>query len=299
MAAGNYPSADELLRTIDAAFEHARREEDDPLATAHVYRTRAYRALVSGDTGSALSMYNVAISHFEAAGDMRAACRHLVSAAGACIELGSYGEAGRALNDALASAQHMGLSGVSANVLHHQGMLHARLGDPRSALGRADGAIEAFVAQGDRRMEASARLYRGFFLALGEDFDRAEREVLLVLEQPGVTPPLKAYGMAILTGVHLRNGRPDRAEPWARDSMRLLEALGGVEEGEAYIRLMYAEALDAVGDQTGAREAIATARVRILERTAMIQDAQWKDTFVQKIRENARTLELARTWRVS
>ncbi len=51
MAAGNYPSADDLLRTIDAAYEHARREEDDPLSTAHVYRTRAYRALVSGDTG--------------------------------------------------------------------------------------------------------------------------------------------------------------------------------------------------------------------------------------------------------
>ncbi|MDF2694384.1 MAG: Adenylate cyclase, partial [Labilithrix sp.] len=86
MAAGNYVSSDELLRTIDAAYEIARREEEDPLAAAHVYRTRAYRALVSGDTGSALSMYNVAISHFEAAGDMRAACRHLVSAAGACIE---------------------------------------------------------------------------------------------------------------------------------------------------------------------------------------------------------------------
>src|SRR5262249_8293165 len=134
MAAGNYPSADELLRTIDAAYERNRSEDEDPLAVAHVYRTRAYRALVSGDTGSALSMYNVAISHFEAAGDMRAACRHLVSAAAACIELGSYAEAERALNDALASAEHMGLSGVSAHVLHHQGMLVARLGDSRSAL---------------------------------------------------------------------------------------------------------------------------------------------------------------------
>ena len=299
MAAGNYVSSDELLRTIDAAYEHARREEEDPLAAAHVYRTRAYRALVSGDTGSALSMYNVAISHFEAAGDMRAACRHLVSAAGACIELGSYNEAERALGDALASAQHMGLTGVSANVWHHQGMLLARLGDPRSALGRADGAIDAFVAQGDRRMEASARLYRGFFLSLGEDLERAEREVTLVLEQAGVTPPLRAYGLAILAGAHLKNGRPDLAASPAREAMQLLESLGGVEEGEAYIRLTYAEALDAVGEQEGARDAIATARVRILERTAMIQDEEWKDTFIQKVLENARTLELARDWQVS
>jgi eukaryotic-like serine/threonine-protein kinase len=299
MAAGNYPSADELLRTIDPAYEHARRIDEDPLAAAHVYRTRAYRALVSGDTGSALSMYNVAISHFEAAGDMRAACRHLVSAAGACIELGSYAEAERALTDALASAEHMGLSGVSANVWHHQGMLLGRTGDPRSALVRAERAIEAFVDQGDRRMEAAARLYRGLFMALADDLDRAEREVMTTLDQPGATPPLRAYGLAVLASTYLRSGRADRAASCAREAMQLLESLGGVEEGEAFIRLTYAEAREAVGDQTGAREAIATARVRILERTAMIQDAQWKDTFIERVRENARTLELARSWRVS
>jgi hypothetical protein len=54
-----------------------------------------------------------------------------------------------------------------------------------------------------------------------------------------------------------------------------------------------------VGDHDAAREAIKTARVRILERTAMIQDAQWKDSFVQRVRENVRTLELARAWRVA
>jgi len=299
MAAGNYVASDELLRTIDAAYEYARREEEDPLATAHVYRTRAYRALVSGDTGSALSMFNVAIANFEAAGDTRAACRYLVSAAGACIELGSYGEAERALDDALASAEQMGLTGVSANVWHHQGMLLARLGDPRSALALADGAIDAFVAQGDRRMEAAARLYRAFFLSAAEDLERAERDVKLALEQTGATPPLRAYGLAILAGAHLKSGRPDRAEAPAREALQLLETLGGVEEGEAFIRLTYAESLDAIGDHDGARGAIATARVRILERTAMIQDAQWKDTFVERVRENFRTLELARTWRVS
>jgi tetratricopeptide (TPR) repeat protein/predicted Ser/Thr protein kinase len=298
MAAGNYVSADELLRTIDAAYERIRREDEDPPAVANVYRTRAYRALVSGDTGSALSMFNIAISHFEAAGDARAACHHLVSAAGACIELGSYAEAERALSDAFASAQHMGLSGVSANVWHHQGMLLYRLGDPRSALARADAAIDAFVAQGDRHMEAAARLYRGFFLAAAEDLARAEHEVQLALGHGGITPPRRAFGLAILAGIHLASGRADRAEAPARESARLLETLGGVEEGEAYIRLTYAEALDALGDQAGARGAIATARVRILERTAMMQDAQWKDTFIERVRENCRTLELARAWRV-
>lgn len=299
MAAGNYIASDELLRTIDAAYEWARREADeDPLASAHVYRARAYRALVSGDTGSALSMFNVAISYFEAAGDMRAACRHLVSAASACIELGSYAEAERALGDALASAQHMGLTGVSANVWHHQGMQLARLGDPRSALGRADAAIEAFVAQGDRHMEAAARLYRGYFLASAGDLARAAHEIELALAHTGTTPPRRAFGLAILGATELASGHPERAEASALEAVQLIERLGGVEESEAYIRLTYAEVLDALGKNDEAREAIATARVRILERAAMIQDPQWKDTFLTRVRENVRTLDLARAWRV-
>ena len=299
MAAGNYPSADDLLRTIDAAYEAERREEDDPLATAHVYRTRAYRALVAGDTGSALSMFNVAIAAFESAGDTRAACRHLVSAAAACIELGAYGEAESALTDALSSSENMGLTGVSANVLHHQGMLLARLGDARLAIVRADGAIEAFVAQGDKRMEANARLYRAHFLGLAEELPRAEREVNAALDLASSTPPLHAYGCAILARVRLQDGHPDTAEEPANEAHRILESLGGVEEGEAYIRLTYAETLEALGNHDVAVEAIATARVRILERAAMIQDPHWKDTFVDRVRENARTLDLARQWRVT
>jgi tetratricopeptide (TPR) repeat protein len=171
------------------------------------------------------------------------------------------------------------------------------MGDARAALGLADSAIEAFIAQGDRHMEANARLYRGYFLVLGDDLERAEREVRLALDNAGASPPLRAYGLAILASVYLQSGRADRAEPCARDSIQLLESLGGVEEGEAFIRLTYAESRDALGDVAGAREAIQTARVRILERTAMIQDAQWKDTFVQKVRENVRTLELFRAWK--
>ncbi len=244
-------------------------------------------------------MYNVAIAAFEAAGDMRAACRHLVSAAAACIELGAYTEAERALNDALASAEHMGLVGVSASVWHHQGMLLARLGNAKAAINRADAAIEAFVAQGDKRMEAAARVYRGLFLATSGELQLAAREITTALEMSGTSPPLRAYALAILARTELGNGRHDLGGEYAREAMTLLEDLGGVEEGEAEIRLTHAEVLEAAGDVTNAKEAIATARVRILERTAMIQDPHWKDTFIERVGENARTLELAKLWRVA
>jgi hypothetical protein len=178
------------------------------------------------------------------------------------------------------------------------GMLFARLGDTRTAVAREDAAIEAFVAQGDRRMEGAARLYRALFLSMDSQLELAERETLAAIEVSGLTPPLRAYGLAVLGRIRLTGAAPARAEEPAREAVEILDALGGIEEGESYVRLAFAEALEASGDHDAAREAIATARVRILERAAMIHDPSWKESFLERVRENARTLELARQWRV-
>jgi hypothetical protein len=191
----------------------------------------------------------------------------------------------------------MGLTGVAANVLHHQGALLARVGDAAGAISRADGAIEAFHAQGDRRMEAAARLYSALFLVDAGNTERAESEVHTAMEVAGATPPLRAFCYGILARIHLANSGAHKAEAPAREAHGILEALGGVEEGESYIRLAYAETLHALGRSAAARDAIKTARVRILERAAMIQDPAWKESFLERVRENARTIELAREWR--
>ncbi|MDB4946299.1 MAG: Adenylate cyclase [Labilithrix sp.] len=298
MQAGNYPASDDLLRTIDAAYEQSKKQqEEEPLSVAHVYRTRAYRAHVAGDAASALSLYNVAITNFEEAGDTRAACKYLVSAAAACIELGAYGDAERALADALASSERMGLSGVTALGWHHLAMLQARLGDLPAALMRSDAAVEAFVAQGDKQMEGAARLYRAVFFTMDAQLERAERETQSVLEAFRLTQPLRAYALAVLARIRLTGPVPGAAEAPAREATEVLDALGGIEEGESYVRLAFAEALDAAGDRDAAREAIATARVRIMERAAMIHDLAWKESFLTRVRENARSLELATAWR--
>ncbi|HEY8077211.1 MAG TPA: AAA family ATPase, partial [Labilithrix sp.] len=299
MQAGNYPSSDDLLRTIDSAYESSRKEEDDPLAAAHVYRTRAYRAHVAGDAAAALSLYNVAIAKYEEAGDTRAACRHLVSAAAACIELGAYADAERALADAASSAERMGLTGVTASIWHHMGMLLVRLGDPKTALARAESALDAFTGQGDKRAEANARLYRAFFLAQDDDLERAASEAKVAVDASISMPPLRAYALAVLGRVLLQDARPHQAEEPARDAMNLLDALGGIEEGESFVRLTFAETLDAIGDHDGACDAIRDARVRLLERAANIRDETWKVSFLEKVGENARTFELARDWRVA
>lgn len=81
--------------------------------------------------------------------------------------------------------------------------------------------------------------------------------------------------------------------------MEQVEALGGVDEGEAEVRLVFAEALDASGARAAAIAAIAAARVRLLERAARITGDTWRRSFLENVPEHGRTIELARAWLVA
>jgi eukaryotic-like serine/threonine-protein kinase len=75
--------------------------------------------------------------------------------------------------------------------------------------------------------------------------------------------------------------------------MALLDALGGLEEGEALVRVVHAEALRATGDDAGARAAIRAAKARLDARAAKLEDPALERSFRTRVPENARTLELA------
>ena len=91
--------------------------------------------------------------------------------------------------------------------------------------------------------------------------------------------------------------------PWkhahvaAGRSMELLGGLPRIDEGEAYIRLAYAEALRAAGDGESARAAIQDAWTRLSARAKKIADERVRERFLTKVPENARTAELARALR--
>jgi hypothetical protein len=60
--------------------------------------------------------------------------------------------------------------------------------------------------------------------------------------------------------------------------------------------LTSAEAAMAVGDEDGARAAIRAARDRIVYQAEQIKSPEIRASFLSKVAENARTLELARAW---
>ena len=77
---------------------------------------------------------------------------------------------------------------------------------------------------------------------------------------------------------------------------RARPSLGTVEGRESHLRLVYAEALAAQGRTAAARDAILEARDRVVEGADRIADATLRKSFLTRISENARTLELADAW---
>jgi eukaryotic-like serine/threonine-protein kinase len=63
-------------------------------------------------------------------------------------------------------------------------------------------------------------------------------------------------------------------------------------EGEALVRLVWAEALAASGRDEPARDALAAARRRLLERSERISDPGRRECFLGKRAVHARTLAL-------
>jgi len=64
----------------------------------------------------------------------------------------------------------------------------------------------------------------------------------------------------------------------------------------AFVRLAHAEALHATGAHDAARRAIAEARTRLFTMADRIADPAYKNSFLENVSENTRTLALARAW---
>ena len=116
------------------------------------------------------------------------------------------------------------------------------------------------------------------------------------MEVSGEVPPVHAHALAILAETLLSREQPAEALAPAAEAVRVLESLGGIEEGEALVRLVHAEALAATGKVDEARAGIARARDRLLERAARISDPKMRTSFLHNVAENVRTVARAKEW---
>lgn len=284
---GFYDLAQALLERV----ERLAGDTPDASVLARVHQSRSSRAMFSGDVGLYLESEHAAAEAFAAAGDRRYAFVQRGHVGYACLEIGAYADAERWLREALAGGEQLGMATVVATAKHNLGRALQRRGALAAALEIESAAIEMFAAQGDKRLEGAARVYVADILAELGDLPRAERELRRALDM--AAGPARPQVLAYLARVQVGRGAPAEALASAREAIDTLEALGGIEEGESIVRLAIAEALAASGDAAGAREAAASARLRLLERASKISDVSWRASFTSRVPENARTLALA------
>ncbi len=210
-------------------------------------------------------------------------------------EIGSYGEAERALRGALAVADRLGLDNAVGTARAQLGRTLGRKGALPAAREELGRAIEALRAQKNARLAAVATRYLADVLLREGQLEAAEREAQTAVEGLSGAPAMVGDALAMLADVQRARGSTALALATAERAMAALEAAGKIAIGEAAIRLAHAQALEAAGELDRARAALAVARDRLLARAKTLTDSELRRAFVESVTEHARTLELARS----
>jgi tetratricopeptide (TPR) repeat protein len=257
---------------------------------------RAELASQVGDVAVYLHHIEAAVEHFAFEGDVRNSALQRHNIGNAYAQLGAYSRAEAELRSGLEVSEPMRLN-VAAPARVNRGFALARLGHIEQAIEVEKSALALCKEQGNRRFEAVANIYLGLIHALDHDLHLAEYVTRQGVDAAADAPPLLALAKASLAGILLMGGeRGAEALPLASDAKVMLDRLGGVEEGEALIRLVHMSALAVTGHESEARQAIAEARHRLLMRAERIGSATWQKSFLENVPENARTLAFAIQW---
>ncbi|WP_437733807.1 serine/threonine-protein kinase [Sorangium sp. So ce1335] len=291
---GRYADAASLMARVEPVAE---RFAGDPQIAGTIAWSRATAALfVEGDLNRHRARLEEAIACFDRSGDLRGACGQRANAGFACNELGAYGEAAALLRASLSDAERMGLRNIAASARQNLGAALARLGELPEARAVEAEAVRSFAAMQEPRMEGASRAYLAGILLSAGDAAGAEAEARRAVAMLEVARPLLPHALATLADALLAAGRREEALAEARRAAEILKEIGQLEEGDALVRVVHAEALWATGDREGARAALAEAEARIGERAAKIADPAWRASFVERVPEHARAAALRGAW---
>jgi len=279
----------------EAAFADLKpRAPRDPLSLALIAQARSFLASARGDSLACLDGLRAALAGFEQVEDRRNACIAHGNLGFILAELGELEGAEDALRAALVTADRMGLHDAAAGARQNLGYVLGCRGRIEEARRLLRQSIGTFQRQRAPRPEGLTRVYLAQTELRAGDPSAAELEARAAADLLLAIPSAHAVAVAVLARALLGQGRPAEALEAAAAGYAELCALGSIEEGEALVRLVYAEALDAAGRTDDCAAALVDARVRLLVRASRISDPAWRERFLCNVLDNARTLELSR-----
>jgi tetratricopeptide (TPR) repeat protein len=289
---GRYEAADAILARVSAETRAFATLE--PAAAAKVYAVRAARMLHVGDQPAAIALYEQSIAAASAAGDARTVSEMHGNLAATWADLGQLDQAEAVLRQGLADAERLELTYVRVWALLNLGGLLTSSGRLDEARRATTTALEFGRKQGDQRLEGAALLYLSTIAFLGGELRDSEHRARMASEI--LAAPLQPAALAALARSVLAEGRVKEAVGHARMANELLARIGHVEDYESLVRLVLAEALAAAGEVEPARAALRAAHERLLARAAHIANPDWRESFLTRLLDNARTMRLAREW---
>jgi eukaryotic-like serine/threonine-protein kinase len=290
--AGSLSLAHELLAASTQMM--ARLSVVEAAVAAQVHRCRAASALVeAGDPSTFLEEMEAGARRYEQIGDAREVCFQRANIGYAYASLGLYEDAERELRASLATAEQMALDHVAAGARSNLGIVLGYLGRGREGVSQEQRAVAFFAQRGDRRLTGASKLYLALLYLLDGNPALAESEARDALGHLGWGT--QAQALSTLARSLLALGRVDEAVAEARRAHGQIET-SAVYEGEASVCLVLAEALDAQGKRDEARTVLASARQRLLARAQRITRPDWRQSFLERVPDHARTLQLAREW---
>jgi tRNA A-37 threonylcarbamoyl transferase component Bud32/tetratricopeptide (TPR) repeat protein len=283
-----------LARAEEAA---TRLSAAEPAVSARLHYSQATRALVAGDTGAYLHLSEAAAIDFEHAGILRSLCVQRRNVAIARLQLGDPEGAEKELRAVVDESSRMGSGTLLAEAMHWLAVALARLGQWAEAQRVEERAIAAAEAHQARWIAARGRASLAAILIENGLSAEAEVQARSALEAARSSPGAHAYALATLSVVRRRQGATDEALASSLEAIQVLAEVGGLEDGEGFVRLARAEALAAAGQRSDAALVIDEARRRLLDRADKIGDPGLRRGFLQRVPEHARTLLLADEWR--
>jgi tetratricopeptide (TPR) repeat protein len=287
-------SGDTETRGHTLALLEECKERLDPLLVGRAETMKAHRARDTGKPAEAVAGFWRAVDYYESIGHPRVACEARGNLGVHLLELGQLEEAEACVRQVLATAQKLDLKYMLgggfnslANVLAFRGCLD----DARAA---GEQALAITGAQNDRRWKGYAEAYLSVTEYLAGNYARAKHYARGAITTWETALSARPFAIALLARALLAQRRPVEALLSARDAYAQLEGLGVVDDGEATIRLALAECLIATGDTPAAHDVLEKASNRILASAEGIDEPAIRDSFLTRIPEHRRILELAR-----
>lgn len=263
-----------------------------PLATARLYHAHGYVLLHKGMTGTAVRHFNRAAEAWEAGGDERSLTGVRTNIGFVLGLLGRFDKAATLLREQRRKANELGLTVLVHVTGHNLGTVLAQSGETEIALMEKEPAVAWLSRAGHPRLDGNVLASLSHVQMMAGKLDKALENAERADRGLDAFPPTHAYALGVRAQVLIRLKRFDEALEFAAKGMEILASLGGLEEGEAMLRLSYAQALLGVGRQSEAKEVLVAAAARLEERADTIMDAQDRHVFLNNIPENEQTLTL-------